>query len=167
MKPSAPGSVQINVHKESLHFSCAHFTIFSKNRRENLHGHNYRVRAVATGKISDNGLCFDYNILKSILAEHCERLDEHILIPTQSPYLQIMEETEHYRLKFADEFMLLCKRDVVLINIRNITVEELARWFLQQLLEDSRFTSLSIQQFTLSIASGPSEHASVTWSNQQ
>ncbi|MDE0093899.1 MAG: 6-carboxytetrahydropterin synthase [Gammaproteobacteria bacterium] len=167
MKPSTLESVQIKVHKESLHFSCAHFTIFSKNRRENLHGHNYQVRTVATGTINDNGLCFDYNILKSILAEHCERLDEHILIPTQSPYLQISEETEHYRLTLADKFMLLCKQDVMLIDIRNVTVEELARWFMQQLLEDSRFISMPIQQFTLSIASGPSEHATVTWSNQQ
>ena len=63
--------------------------------------------------------------------------------------------------------MLLCKQDVMLIDIRNVTVEELARWFMQQLLEDSRFISLPIQQFTLSVASGPSEHATVTWSNQQ
>lgn len=165
-KSNTQRSVQIDVHKESLHFSCAHFTIFSENSRENLHGHNYRVRATVTGTISDNGMCFDYNELKSILAEYCGRLDEHTLIPKQSPYLHVSEEFEHYRLKFADESMLLCKRDVVLMDIKNITVEELARWFLQELLVDSRFISLPIHRFALSIASGPSEHATVTWSNQ-
>lgn len=165
-KSNTQRSVQIDVHKESLHFSCAHFTIFSENNRENLHGHNYRVRATVTGTISENGMCFDYNILKSLLAEYCEQLNEHTLIPTQSHYLHITEEFEHYRLKFADESMLLCKRDVVLMDLKNITVEELARWFLQELLVDTRFISLPIQQIALSIASGPSEHATVTWSNQ-
>ena len=154
---------RIEIRKEALHFSCAHFTIFSATSRENLHGHNYRVQACALGAINDNGLCFDYNILKSVLASYCDQLDEHTLVPSQSPYLRVAEDNNHVRLTFADDYMLLSKRDVILMDVRNITVEELARWFLRQLLQDSRFVDLPIEEFTLSLASGPSERASVSW----
>jgi hypothetical protein len=35
----------IEIQKEYLHFSAAHFTIFSATVRENLHGHNFHVGA--------------------------------------------------------------------------------------------------------------------------
>ena len=38
----------INICKEALKFSGAHFTIFSATDRERLHGHNFRVRAEVT-----------------------------------------------------------------------------------------------------------------------
>ena len=52
----------IEIRKEYLHFSAAHFTVFSATERERLHGHNWRIGALITGPVGDDGLCFDYDI---------------------------------------------------------------------------------------------------------
>lgn len=156
--------VQLHIHQESLHFSCAHFTIFSATDREALHGHNYVVRATVEAAIDDQGLCFDYNKLKQLLRRHCDVLDERTLIAAQSPHLTIEIVDGAVSIKFANDHLILPERDVRLIDVRNVTVEELTRWFLETLTLDQTFQDLPIQSMSLSIASGPSESASMTWS---
>ncbi len=158
--------IKIDIFKESLHFSCAHFTIFSHEYRENLHGHNYRVRASVWSEIGSSGLCFDYNQLKILLQELCDQLDETTLLPAQSPFLKYEETDNSWVVTFNDEVMTFLKRDVFMIEIRNVTVEELTQWFLKRLLQDSRFKQLPINRMSLSILSGPSESASVCWTPQ-
>ncbi|MCY3884287.1 MAG: 6-carboxytetrahydropterin synthase [Gammaproteobacteria bacterium] len=156
----------IDIHKESLHFACAHFTILGSNRRENLHGHNYFVRAVATGKVDDNGLCFDYNTLKKEIEALCQELDETTLLPSKSPYLDIERSDKHVTAVFGDERIQFLNRDVLLLPIRNVTVEELATWFLDQLTARDAFRGLAINELVLTISSGPSQSASVSWITQ-
>ena len=44
-----------------LHFSAAHFTIFSATERERLHGHNYSVSARFVAPQGDNGFSADHS----------------------------------------------------------------------------------------------------------
>jgi len=81
----------IEISKEYLHFAAAHFTLFSASHRENLHGHNFQVTLDANAAIGEDGLTFDYNILKKALKALCDDLDEQVLMPTKSPYLQIVK----------------------------------------------------------------------------
>ncbi len=46
----------IEVSKEYLKFSAAHFTIFSATERERLNGHNFRVSAKITEPVGPNGM---------------------------------------------------------------------------------------------------------------
>ena len=162
--PQAPAKqVWIKIHKEAHHFSCAHFTIFSAVGRENLHGHNYSVQARAQCKITDTGLCFDYNELKQMIAEICDSLDEVTLVPSLSPYLSIRHEEDYVCVDFADETMKFLPRDVKELEVRNVTVEELAHWFITKLTSTTKFQSLAILRFELSVSSGPSESATATW----
>ena len=154
---------KIDIDKESLHFACAHFTIFSSNQRENLHGHNYFVRATASGPIDENGLCFDYNKLKNEIKLLCNQLDETTLLASESPHLRFETDDDYVTVVFGDERLQFLKRDVLLLPIRNITVEELARWFLDQLTSSGTFLTLSMTELVLSISSGPSQSASVSW----
>lgn len=155
--------VRIDVHKESLHFACAHFTVFSQTKRENLHGHNYFVRASATSSIGDDGLCFDYTELKDALALLCDGLDETTLLPTESPFLAYETDDKHVKITFGEERLVFLKRDVLLLPLRNITVEELARWFLDRLQETDLFARKSIESLDLTITSGPSQSATISW----
>ena len=157
---------RIDIHKESLHFSCAHFTIFDEKNRENLHGHNYFVSASASGLIADDGLCFDYNKLKDALASLCDHLDESTLLPTKSPHLQIELQDQYVNVVFGTERMSFLKRDILMLSISNVTVEELARWLLEQLIDTNSVTELPIDELVLTVASGPSESASVTWTRR-
>ncbi len=157
---------RIDIHKESLHFACAHFTIFGSNHRENLHGHNYFVRATASGPIDGNGLCFDYNTLKNEIESICKKLDETTLLASESPHLEFESDDEYLTAIFGDERLPFLKRDVLLLPIRNITVEELAGWFLDGLTSSTVFRELAISELELSISSGPSQSATVSWASE-
>lgn len=155
--------IWLDIHKEAHHFSCAHFTIFSENERENLHGHNYTVQARAKCKIADSGLCFDYNELKGMIEVICNSLDESTLLPALSPYVSIRKEENYVCVDFADETLKFLERDVTLLEVRNVTVEELAGWFIAQVTSRATFHSLPISRFELTISSGPSESATAFW----
>jgi len=145
---------EIEVVRESLHFSAAHFTIFSSVSRENLHGHNFRVQAVIEAKVGEDGLVFDYSIIKDVLQNHCDALDEKLLLPENSPYLEITKSGGYVQVKFDHEVLPFLPRDVKILPVRNITVEELSEWFISQLQEDSAYKSLPIDRLSIRVASG-------------
>lgn len=153
----------IDIAKEDMHFSAAHFTVFSAARRENLHGHDFYVAATATGPIDAGGLCFDYNRLKSRLRALCAELDEAVLLPTCSPHLQVAAEADGCHVAFGDERLHFLPRDVKLLPVRNVTVEELAHWLLAQLTATEGFAELPIETLQLRVSSGPGQWARATW----
>lgn len=154
----------IELAKEDMHFSAAHFTIFSADERENLHGHNFFVEARARGPIDANGLCFDYAVLKARLRALCDSLDESLLLAAESPHLCIDEDPEGLVVAFADETLRFQRRDVRLLPIRNVTVEELAHWFASSLTSGVDFAALPIDDLTVRVSSGPGQWAEAAWS---
>ena len=58
------------------HFSAAHHLRDYKGPCENVHGHNWLVRATVTcEKLNDLGIGIDFKELKAVLAEVLARLD--------------------------------------------------------------------------------------------
>lgn len=159
-------STTIEISKEYLHFAAAHFTLFSDTERENLHGHNFQVTLDAEAPIAEDGLTFDYNILKKALKQMCDDLDEQVIMPTQSPHLQIESDDQYTYAVFNGERIPFLERDLTLLPIRNVTVEELAHYLLDTLLKRQEIRALDIQQMVLKCASGEGQWASASWSNQ-
>jgi len=153
----------IEISKEYLHFSAAHFTLFSPTERENLHGHNFYVEASLEGEVGADGLCFDYNVIKSVLKTLCDSLDELVLLPSRSPYLIVRDRGDQIVAQFGSEQIPFLPRDVKLLPVRNITVEELSQWFLDTLACDDEVVALPIESLTLRVSSGPGQWASTTW----
>ena len=153
----------IEIAKEDIHFAAAHFTVFSATKRENLHGHNFFVTATLGGPIDDGGLCFDYNIVKSKLRELCASLDETVLLPTESPYVDLEQGEDYVTAVFGGERLPFLRRDVRLLAVRNVTVEELAHWFVAQLTATADFTQLPVDALELRLSSGPGQWASSKW----
>jgi len=89
-----PTLASIEIEKSYLHFSAAHFTIFSATNRERLHGHNWRLAVEITGEVGDEGLCFDYAIYKKILKDLCAKYDEYTLIAEQLSQYFLTELTK-------------------------------------------------------------------------
>ena len=57
-------------------FAAAHYLTEYYGKCENLHGHNYLLRAYARGTELDKaGMLFDFGILKDSLRAVCARLD--------------------------------------------------------------------------------------------
>lgn len=153
----------IELEKEYLHFSAAHFTIFSARERERLHGHNFRVAAKITALVDENGLCFNYQVIKKRLKELCQALDEYTLLPSLSPYLSISELSSDYRVEFAGEVMHFLKKDVLLLPVRNISIEELADYFLQKIMEENVMSSIDARFFEVKVSTGPGLWGTAVW----
>ena len=156
----APPLTTIEISKDYLHFNSAHFTIFSATEREDLHGHTFYVRAYVTSPVDENGMAFDYNILKSRMRALCEHLDEKVLLPSLSPHLEISEEDGYLVARYADERLPFLPRDVRTLPVRNITVEELAPWFLESLEADAEVAAQNICRLEVRVSSGPGQWAS-------
>lgn len=57
-------------------FAAAHRLVHYNGKCERLHGHNYRVRAWASGRsLGEGGMLVDFGILKRALGEVIGRLD--------------------------------------------------------------------------------------------
>ena len=168
--PSSVSSDQqnttIEISKEYLHFAAAHFTLFSATERENLHGHNFQVTLDAEAPIQQDGLTFDYNILKKALKKMCDDLDEQVLMPAHSPHLDIEHGDEYIFVVFNGERIPFLQRDLTLLPIRNVTVEELAHYLLGELLALDNIAALDIQNMVLRCASGEGQCARARWSAQ-
>jgi 6-pyruvoyltetrahydropterin/6-carboxytetrahydropterin synthase len=149
------------IDKQSHKFSAAHYTIFSATERERLHGHNYSVSVRIVAPMGDNGYAADYNVYKNRLAALCDGLDEYLLLAGESPYQQIEEAGDCYRVTFAEEQMLFLRSDSQVLPIRNATVEEFSYYLLQRLLEASADDDL--REIELCVASGPGQKGCAGW----
>lgn len=151
----------VELHKEENGFSAGHFTIFSATEREDLHGHNYYVGVALQVILNDNGLAFDYRIYKRKLQALCKMLDRRFLLPSQSKYLKLEDTGDMWVAHFSDERIPFLKRDVVILPIYNVTIEELSHWFLQQLtLDKEELKNHGIQDVTVKVFNGPGQSGS-------
>lgn len=137
--------------KQNFKFSSSHFTIFSEDTAEGLHGHNYQVavRAEFSDVQKDTSMAVDFNIIKKAVRSLCEELDEKILIPKTSPYLKI-KDSPHYKnhceIHYNDRHYCFPKKEVVFIHASNITSESLAYDLYQNLAK-----SLSLDKFSVTV----------------
>lgn len=156
--------VTLEVSKEYLKFSAAHFTIFSETSRERLHGHNFAVQAEVKFPVDDTGINFDYKTFKNALKSVCDGLDEYTIIAAKSKFLAIQEEGEFYRIRHHNTDMLLRKDETLLLPISNSTIEELSNYILQQLLQNkSMIDDNEVSFVSVRTSSGPGQWASSDW----
>ena len=119
----------------------------------------------AQAPIANDGLTFDYNILKSRLKSLCDHLDEKVLLPERSPHLILKEQDGYLVASYGAEKLPFLPRDVLTLPIRNITVEELAPWFLQQVQADADVAEQNIHRLELQVSSGPGQWAAASSAN--
>lgn len=157
----------IELFKEEMKFSAGHFTILSATERERLHGHNFTVRVELRGLVDDNGLVGEYRAFKRAIIDACRGLNEYFLLPGRSPYLTIAEDGERLTATFAGESIPFLRRDVLVLPIRNVTIEELARYLGERFAGDARLCSEAVESLVVKVASGPGQYGSFEWSRSQ
>lgn len=155
----------IELQKESMKFSAGHTTIFSKTEREPLHGHHYTVYLALTNWVNEQeGLTFDYRFYKNKIRELCSHLNQTFLMPQNSPYMSISEDEAYYYFTFNQKKIPFLKEDVTLLPVTNITVEELSRWFIQELILDKQeLDRHQIEKIVVKVFSAPGQSASHEW----
>ncbi|MCM2282694.1 MAG: 6-carboxytetrahydropterin synthase [Bdellovibrionaceae bacterium] len=127
---------RIELEKENFKFSSSHFTIFGEGQAERLHGHNYYASCEIWIDSVDPklGLAFDFNLVKPMIREITASLDEYVLIPSSSPYLQVESVGASVRVRFAAKEYVFPSEDTRLLPVVNITSEELARHITEELV---------------------------------
>ncbi|MEM7708889.1 MAG: 6-carboxytetrahydropterin synthase [Pseudomonadota bacterium] len=153
----------ITVAKDYLNFAAAHFTIFSATSRERLHGHGYRVAAELTAPIGEDGLSFNYKIVKDLLLDECNKLDEYMLLPEQSPHLTIEDDGDYYRVQHDEDVMLFLKKDTQVLPLRNITIEEMAVMLLARVRAHPKLEGAPLTSLEVRVSSGTQQWAASRW----
>lgn len=127
----------------NLRFSAAHMVIGHKSCGK-IHGHSYIVDVEVDGERSGQfGFVIDFKILKDITRSICKTLDHRVLIPVDSPDLEVTYEDEN-----TIEFTVLnCleyklpKSDVVLLPIPSTTAESLSVYITEKIVEQLEDTN--------------------------
>lgn len=159
-----PRYSRIEVSKQAQNFSIAHFTIFSRTEREDLHGHNFQLACEATAPVGDDGLMFDYGVLKRVLRELCDEIDEKMILPASSPHLTIENDGDYVIAVFNGERIPFLPRDVKTLPITNTTVEEFSHYFLDRLRSHPELSDRGIVALTVRVSSSPGQYGSASWS---
>jgi 6-pyruvoyltetrahydropterin/6-carboxytetrahydropterin synthase len=153
----------VEIAKQALNFSIAHFTIFSATDREDLHGHNFQLECKVTAPLADDGLLFDYGILKKLLRALCDEIDEQVILPGHSPYLQLTNDDGYTIAHFNGERIPFLPRDVTILPIANTTVEEFSHYFLEKLRHDKLIQQNAIVALSVKVSSSPGQYGIADW----
>jgi 6-pyruvoyltetrahydropterin/6-carboxytetrahydropterin synthase len=106
---------------------------------------------------ADLGMTFDYREYKKKIVKLCKSLNEYFLLPGASKYLQINNDGLNLKAVFNKEEIPFLSKDVKILPISNITVEELSHWFLLQLTDVG---ASEINKLRVDVSSGPGQSGS-------
>lgn len=106
---------------------------------------------------------FDYGIIKSAIRDLCDEIDEQVILPENSPYLELIEEDEYTIAVFNGERIPFLKRDVTVLPIANTTVEEFSNYFLYKVLNHPELKNRGIVKMVVKVSSSPGQTGSSTW----
>ncbi|MDB5421209.1 MAG: 6-pyruvoyl tetrahydrobiopterin synthase, partial [Brevundimonas sp.] len=143
---------------------AGHFTLFADGSRERLHGHNFSVAAVVSARIESHGMTFDYNLVKRALRALCQELDEYVLVPALASALTISTVGRSLSIVCGEDEIRLPIDDVRLLPIRNTTVEELAGYLLNRMMDREPWaTRWGVTEMAVEVSSGPGQSAQCIW----
>lgn len=119
---------KVEVTKDTLVFSAAHFITYAGDKCERLHGHNYRVRVEIEGPLDVNHYVFDFIAIRNLTTAIVERLDHRVLLPTQSKLIRVTQTEQQVTARYLNRVWAFPIDDCFLLPIPNTTAELLARW---------------------------------------
>ena len=156
--PTEHWSIQID--KEYLKFSSAHFLIFPDGSAERLHGHNYRVYVEIDGRLSPQGLVLDFKEVKPVVRELVDALDEHWLVPGEHPELTADERADGVvEVRYRERYYAAPKEDVIVLPINNTSAENFAGWLGRELMDRlrERFPDVWVRKLEVMVEETPGQ----------
>jgi len=140
---------RVQVSKDYLVFSSAHFITFRGHQCESLHGHNYRVGVAVEGAVDSECLfVLDFSVLKQITRRLVDEIDHKVLLPTRNPKLAYREEGNRIAVDyFGTPTYVFPRSDCALLDIQNSTAEMLAQYLgtrVRDELAGSGYTHLTL-----------------------
>jgi 6-pyruvoyltetrahydropterin/6-carboxytetrahydropterin synthase len=111
-------------------------------------------------------MAFDYVLLKRVLKELCDGLDERVLLPERSPYLRLQRENGMVWVRFGQERIPFLERDCLPLPIRNVTIEELSALLLARLVDRPEVQGWGVRAMELGVSSGSGQWAFAQWESE-
>ncbi len=150
---------KVRVEGGNLRFSSAHFITFG-GKCERLHGHNYGVVVELEGALGEDGLVFDFTILKHITRQICQHLNHRFLLPTLNPHLQIQEQATTWEILFGEKRYVFPREDVLPLPIDNSTAERLAEYICASVRKELAAYEIGhLQTMTVGVEEAPTQVA--------
>ncbi len=142
---------QVDLEKQDLIFSAAHFITFGDNICESLHGHNYRVRCKVSGTLNEHGYVTDFIALQRFLKSIVSQLDHKTLLPLKHPTIQVTQLDDEVIATFEQRRWVFPSDNVALLPLDNTTAERLAEFILQQLVEHTEFVQSNLIETEIAV----------------
>ena len=124
---------RVQLEKDTLVFSAAHFITFNGNICESLHGHNYRVKCEVTGPLDENGYVVDFIALRDALNEIVKSLDHHVVLPAEHASIKVVDDGKEVLVTFESKRWIFPSEDCVILPLANTTAELMARYIAVEL----------------------------------
>lgn len=126
-----------------IDFEAAHrlynVNTYSKECRENIHGHSYKVTfEISRPELDDSGMVIDFKLLKQLLDIHIKAVYDHsCILKSDDPLVKPMQESckkvvvvdenptaEWMALKFYEVMNSALAKFDILLSVRKVSVQE-------------------------------------------
>ena len=144
----------IEIEKEYFKFSAAHFLIFPDGSAERLHGHNYRVFVQLDAALSEFGLVIDFTMVKPVVREMVDELDEHWIVPGEHAELTVARRDDGIvEVRYRDRYYAAPAADVIVLPINNTSAENLSTHLGRDLRKrlDERFPDVVVERLQVGV----------------
>ena len=113
-------------------FSACHF-LPGHQKCNRLHGHNYALHLEIEGELQDNGVVYDFVLLKRAMREVVDALDHCVLMPGQSNEVSIEAGDETIDVQFGNKRYMFPREDVNILELEVVSAEMLAKYVLDKI----------------------------------
>jgi len=111
------------------------------------------------GAPDQRGAVIDFNLLDSIVSQVCQPLDHMILIAQKSQTAQVTTSGAEVEVKFKNKRYLLPVEDCLLLPLKSTTVESLAGYLLEGILEKLGDTGGRLGRIEVGVGEGGTKMA--------
>jgi 6-pyruvoyltetrahydropterin/6-carboxytetrahydropterin synthase len=117
-------------------FSVSHRVSFAPYGLDRFHGHTYEVIVSVSGLRSKYGFIFPFEELSKIVQKICAKLNNKTILAAGGRNVVKDEGSRIYYITSDNKQYLLPKDDVVILNVEEVTAENLAEWIADQIIEE-------------------------------
>jgi 6-pyruvoyltetrahydropterin/6-carboxytetrahydropterin synthase len=159
-------SWSIEIHKDYLKFSAAHFLIFPDGSAERLHGHNYKVYVGVHSHLSAQGLVLNFKEVKPLVRQLCDELDERLLLPGKHPVLTVAARADgSSEIFYRERRYVIPTEEIVVLPISNTSAENLATWIGGEVRArlEKRYPELRLRELEVSVEETPGQRGTYRW----
>ena len=124
---------RVQLEKDTMVFSAAHFITFNGNVCESIHGHNYAVKAEVVGPLDENGYVCDFIALRDGLAEIVATMDHKVVLPATHPMIKVVDDGKEVLVTFEQKRWIFPTEDCAILPVTNTTAELMAGYIAEEL----------------------------------